>query len=117
MRVFNQTRQILLINKGHIANTFWLRLKGLLGRASLQVGEGLILAGEKSIHTLFMKFPIDVIYVDKTHKVIRVDKNMVPYRLGPFLSQSTYILEMPVGSIRESETQVGDQLKFEDPTL
>jgi uncharacterized membrane protein (UPF0127 family) len=64
-----------------------------------------------------MKFPIDVIYVDKTHKVIRVDKNMGPYRLGPFLSQSTYILEMPVGSIRESETQVGDQLKFEDPTL
>lgn len=117
MRVFNHTRQTLLIHTGQVADTFWLRLKGLLGRASLQMGEGLILAGEKSIHTLFMRFPIDVVYVDKAYKVIRVDKNMIPYRLGPFLTQSAYILEMPVGVITATETQGGDQLKFEGPAL
>lgn len=69
--------------------------------------------GEKSIHTLFMGFPIDVVYVDKDYRVIRADVNMVPYRLGPFLSRSAYVLEMPVGTITSTQTQVGDLLRFE----
>ena len=113
MRVINQTRNTSLMTQGRIANTFWLRLKGLLGAPPLQNGEGLILVGEKSIHTLFMGFPIDVVYVDKAFNVIRSDANMVPYRLGPFLARSAYVLEMPVGAISKSATQVGDQLKFE----
>ena len=80
----------------------------------MENGEGLILVGEKSIHTLFMGFPIDVVYVDQAYQVIRADINMVPYRLGPFLRQSAYVLEMPVGTIAATATQVGDQLKFEN---
>lgn len=113
MRVINQTREVPLITQGRLANTFWLRLRGLLGAAPLQPGEGLILAGEKSIHTLFMGFPIDVVYIDKDCKVIRLDINMVPYRLGAFVAQSAYVLEMPVGTIAQTATKVGDQLKFE----
>lgn len=101
------------MTRGRLANTFWTRLRGLLGTSSLVREEGLILVGEKSIHTLFMRFPIDVIYVDKNYKVIRTDINMVPYRLGPFIAQSAYVLEMPVGVIAETATQVGDQLKFD----
>lgn len=84
-----------------------------MGASPLQKGEGLILVGEKSIHTLFMRFPIDVVYVDKNYKVIRADANMVPYRLGPFVAQSTYVLEMPTGTIATTATETGDQLKFE----
>jgi uncharacterized membrane protein (UPF0127 family) len=113
MRVFNQTRNQPLITQGRLANTFWLRLRGLLGASPLQKGEGLILAGEKSIHTLFMKFPIDVVYVDKNYKIIRADANMAPYRLGPFVAQSAYVLEMPTGTIANTATETGDQLKFE----
>lgn len=112
MQVFNQTRNVLLITQGRLANTFLSRLRGLLGAAPLQPGDGLILAGEKSIHTLFMSFSIDVVYVDKNYKVIRVDSNMVPWRLGPFITKSAYVLEMPVGTIATSSTQVGDQLAF-----
>ena len=114
MKVFNQTRNVWLITHGRLANTFWSRLRGLLGSAPLQAGQGLILAGEKSIHTLFMTFPIDVVYVDKNCKVIRVDSNMVPYRLGPFITPSAYVLEMPVGTIAQTDTKIGDQLKFEN---
>ena len=74
----------------------------------------MILVGEKSIHTLFMGFPIDVVYLDRDHKVIRADANMVPYRLGTFVVKSAFVLEMPVGTIARTETNVGDQLKFED---
>ncbi len=114
MRVYNQTRNLPLITQGRLANTFWLRLRGLLGAAPLQKEEGLILVGEKSIHTLFMKFPIDVVYVNKNYKVIRTDANMVPYRLGPFVAQSAYVLEMPVGTIANTATGAGDQLIFKD---
>ncbi len=113
MRVFNQTRDALLVSQGRVADNFWLRLRGLLGVGSLQKEEGLILVGEKSIHTLFMKFPIDVVYVDQGFKVIRIDINMTPYRLGPLVVQSAYVVEMPVGTIVNTATEVGDQLKFE----
>ena len=113
MRVFNQTRKQLLITQGHLATTFWSRLRGLLGAAPLQEGEGLILVGEKSIHTFLMTFPIDVVYVDKDYTVIRTDPDMVPYRLGPFVMRSAYVLEMPVGTIAKTATEVGDQLKLE----
>lgn len=113
MRVFNQTRNVPLCTRGRVADTFWLRLRGLLGRAPLQGGEGLILVGEKSIHTLFMSFAIDVVYIDKNYSVIRADAQMVPFRLGPFVSQAAYVLEIPTGTIADTATQVGDQLRFE----
>jgi uncharacterized membrane protein (UPF0127 family) len=112
-QVFNQTREVSLIVRGRLANTFWLRLRGLLGAAPLREGEGLILVGEKSIHTFFMGFPIDVVYADKAGRVIRADTRMVPYRLGPFVTRSAYILELPGGAITSTGTQVGDQLRFE----
>lgn len=112
MRIDNQTRSTSLILYGQVADTFWLRLKGLLGVAPLQQGEGLVLVGEKSIHTLFMRFPLDIVYVDKNYQVIRTKVNMVPYRLGPFVAQAAYILELPVGTISASATQVDDQLIF-----
>lgn len=116
IQVFNKSRDLPLIVQGQLANTFWLRLRGLLGAAPLESGEGLILVGEKSIHTLFMGFAIDVIYVDKSYTIIRADVNMVPYRLGPFISRSAYILEMPVGTIERTRSVVGDQLSFEFDT-
>ena len=114
MHIINQNRGKSLALDGCLANTFWLRLRGLWGRKSLSEGEGLVLVGEKSIHTLFMRFPIDVLYIDKDYQVIRIDKNMVPYRLGPFVTQSAYVLEVPVGTIVATDTRAGDQLTFEE---
>ena len=112
MLVVNDSRSTKLIEQARMADNFWLRLRGLLGSRPLQKYEGLILVGEKSIHTLFMGFAIDVVYVDCDYKVIRTRENMLPYRLGPFLAQCAYVIEMPVGMIAESQTQIGDQLRF-----
>lgn len=114
MQVFNHTRNVPLITQGRLANTFWSRLRGLLGASPLQKEEGLILVGEKSIHTFFMSFAIDVVYIDKNYRVVRADPNMVPYRIGPLVVQSAYVLEMPVGAIATTTTQVGDLLEFHD---
>ncbi len=110
MQVENQTRGHLLIIHGEVAETFWTRFRGLLGRSSLREGEGLVLKGDKSIHTFFMRFAIDVVYADRTGRVIRVDTAMSPNRIGPIVLGAAYVLEMPVGAIQASGTAVGDQL-------
>ena len=110
MQVENQTRGRPLITHGEVAETFWMRFRGLMGRSSLKDGEGFVLKGDKSIHTFFMRFAIDVVYADRTGRVIRVDTAMSPNRIGPIVLGAEYVLEMPVGAIQASGTVAGDQL-------
>jgi uncharacterized membrane protein (UPF0127 family) len=113
MQVHNQTRDQLLIADGELAETFWKRFRGLMGRSSLRVGEGLVLKGDKSIHSFFMKFPIDVVYADREGRVVCLDPGMTPNRIGPIVFRAAYILELPVGVIETSRTCMGDQLLIE----
>lgn len=99
-----------MITRGELAHTFWARFRGLMGRPSLGAGEGLILKGERSIHTFFMRFPIDVVYVDRTWRVVRLGLSMRPYRIGPIVLQAAYVLELPAGVIEVTGTAVGHQL-------
>ena len=108
--VKNVSKQTTLVEQGRVANTFFSRLKGLLGSPPLQKGEGLLLENEKSIHTLFMGFTIDVVYLDKTNRVIKIDSEMPPYRLGNFVSKAKAILELPAGTVQETGTTIGDTL-------
>jgi uncharacterized membrane protein (UPF0127 family) len=110
MRVENQTRGRPLITHGEKAETFWTRFRGLMGRPSLNTGEGLVLKGDKSIHTFFMRFPIDVVYANRAGRVVRVDPAMAPNRIGPIVLEASYILELPVGVIQATGTTAGDQL-------
>ncbi|MEM7033582.1 MAG: DUF192 domain-containing protein [Chloroflexota bacterium] len=112
MIVENLTKSTTLVDRGRVADTFFSRLKGLLGSPPLERGQGLLLKNEKSIHTLFMGFPIDVVYLNNQQEVIKIDANMVPYRLGAFVRKSASILELPVGIVQESQTTIGDTLKI-----
>ena len=112
MLIKNQTQNTILARHCRVADTFFTRLKGLLWSKPLQAGEGLLLKNEKSIHTFFMSFAIDVVYIDRALKIIRLDLTMPPQKIGPYVSQSAYILELPAGAIRESNSGVGDQLWF-----
>ncbi len=113
MIIRNQNKDAILVRQGNVADTFFTRLKGLLGSAPLKEGEGLLLKGEKSIHTLFMTFPIDVIYLNHALEIIKITPDMRPWKLGPYVSQSAYILELPVGVITRTNSAVGDHLTIE----
>ena len=89
------------------------RAKGLLGRKSLGVGEALIIKDCNSIHTFFMRFAIDVVFVDKNDRVVRILEDCRPFRFSPIVWRGNYTIELPVGVIQSSQTQVGDQLKIE----
>ena len=64
-----------------VAESFGARLRGLLGRRSLPVGEGLLIRRESSVHTFFMRFAIDVVFLVSDERVLRVDANVGPWRL------------------------------------
>ena len=95
-----------------VADTSFSRLKGLLGRKSLPSGEGLWIHRCNSIHTWFMKFPIDAVFVDRSLKVTHIYRNLKPWRITlPRLAASS-VIELSAGSIDEN-LKPGDQLYVE----
>lgn len=108
MIVVNRTRQTTLAHRATAARTFCQRLRGLMFRPGLPAGDALVLVGDNSIHTFFMRFPIDVLYLDRDGRVLRLDEAMPPWRVGPVVGGCRYIVELPPGTIRATQTTVGD---------
>ena len=113
IRVENLTREQTLVTAGRVADTYWARLRGLVGSKPLAQGEGLLIVPCSSIHTHFMGFPIDVLYVDKGQKVVAVDEEMAPWRFGRMHRGVRFVIELPAGTISSSLTQPGDQLQVQ----
>ncbi|OPX89560.1 MAG: hypothetical protein A4E53_01483 [Pelotomaculum sp. PtaB.Bin104] len=95
-----------------VANTFFARTKGLMGRKSLKAGTAMVIYPCFSIHTCFMRFSIDVVFLDKDGFVLRIIKNMKPYRVSPFVKGSYYVVEMLGGELPE-EIKVGQKIELE----
>lgn len=92
------------------ADTLLSRTKGLLGRASLPQGEGLWIKRCNSIHTAFMKFPIDVLFVDKDLKVVSVYENLKPWRITRLHFSASSVIELPAGTLAGSTKGNGEAL-------
>jgi len=108
----NLTRSSEVAARVRRADRPWSRLLGLLGRASLPRNEGLLLTPCTSIHTFFMRFAIDVLYLNRNHVVVKVVQALRPFRLSACLRGGHSVLELPAGVIEASGTQAGDQLAF-----
>ena len=87
------------------------RNKGLLGRESMGPDEGLWIVPCPMIHTFFMKFPIDVVFLDSDLTVRRVIENLPPWRLSPWVFSASSVLELQGGVLRGS-VSVGDKLEM-----
>ena len=99
MRVSNLTRGTVLATHLEVADTGKKRSKGLLGRKGLAEGGGLWIVPCESVHTFFMQFPIDLVYLDRKLRVRKVRESVGPWRLSACLSAHS-ILELPAGTIR-----------------
>jgi uncharacterized membrane protein (UPF0127 family) len=111
MHIYNRTRQTTLATDGRYAQGYLARLRGLMFRKELPEGEALLLEPESSIHTFFMRFPIDVLYLDRSYQVLRADAAMPPNRIGPLVTRGCHaVLELPPGTIAATRTEVGDQI-------
>ena len=113
MKIINSTKQTILSENAQMADTPFSRIKGLLGRAALERGEALVITHCRSIHMFFMKFAIDAIFVDRKHRVVGIVENIKPFRMSPYFLFSSYVIEIPVGKIKESLTEKGDEIVIE----
>ena len=102
----------MLATRAEVADTSAKRRTGLLKHQRLEPGEGLWIIPCESVHTFFMKFAIDLVYLDKNKKVRKVRHAVPPWRASACFSADS-ILELPAGTAKETGTQPGDQLSIE----
>jgi uncharacterized membrane protein (UPF0127 family) len=113
-RIVNVSKGTTVAGRAREAKSFWARLVGLMGRRRLEEGEGLLLSPCSSVQTLFMRFPIDVIFLDREAKVVKVAPALRPFRLTFGGWGARDALEVTAGTAAHSDTAVGDRLAVED---
>lgn len=111
LHVLNLTRGTVLATRLESAHTAQTRKKGLLGRDCLLPGEGLWIAPCESVHTFFMRFPIDLVYLDRDRRIRKVRSSVGPWRLSACFTAKS-VLELPAGTIGATRTQRGDELEM-----
>lgn len=96
-----------------VADTMWMRARGLLGRSSLGEDEGILLQPAGSIHMFFMRFPIDAVFLDRELRVLRVAADLRPWRMAGRRG-AKLVLELPAGRCARAGVREGDRLVLAD---
>ena len=113
MQIRNLSRDVRLADRAAVADSFWLRLRGLLGRNGLGAGEGLVIVPCNSVHMIGMRFPVDVLHLDRSGTVVRVLTDLQPGQFGPLVRRSHTAVELPAGTLAASGTVEGDRVSLE----
>jgi uncharacterized membrane protein (UPF0127 family) len=111
-RILNTTSGRLLAQSAEVADSFWSRMRGLLGHAPLTQGEGMLIMPCQWIHTLFMSFSIDVVYLSDDLRVVHLQEDVSPNRLCSPVSRASCVVELPPGAISRTGVEVDDQLEL-----
>jgi uncharacterized protein len=113
-QAFNQTRQLYLATELAVAETHWSRLRGLLGTSDsdFRNGCGLWIRPCRGVHTLAMRFPIDVVYLSRVGTVVHIERDLRPWRFAPVRMQAASVLELPCHTVASTGTALGDRIEI-----
>ena len=111
-RILNVSKGTVVAEDVAVARSFWDRFRGLMLRRGMASGEALLIEPSASIHTAFMRFPIDVVFLDREKRVVKVAENVRPFRAA--LSRGHSALELNAGSAGEANIAEGDRLVIVD---
>ena len=103
----------VLARRAGLANNFFSRLKGLLGTKGLSKDEGIILDPCKSVHTFFMHYDLDVIFIDKNNTIVGFEPYLKPNRFSSYYGKAKKAIELPAGTIDEQTIALGQKLEFQ----
>lgn len=95
-----------------IADKLWTRMRGLVGRSKLEENEGLLLAPCNAVHMMFMRFPIDVLFLDKDFIVVKIINNLRPWRISPIVRGAYQVIEFMTGYAALKRIDIGDKLSL-----
>jgi len=112
MKAINKRSLMEFAPKLEVADTFFSRMKGLLGKSGLSIGEGLLIKPCKGVSTFGMQFPIDVIFLDRHNRVIATMGEMPPNRLSRLHLRATAVIELPSRTIETASIKIGDRVEF-----
>jgi uncharacterized protein len=116
VRVENVTRGTTVADRARIATSVRDRTVGLLGTSSLPPGGGLWIERSPSIHMFFMRYAIDAVFVSESGRVTKIAADLKPWRVVWWARGAADCLELPVGAVAASATQVGDELALAEVT-
>jgi uncharacterized membrane protein (UPF0127 family) len=103
----------IVCERCEIPETAFGRARGLLGRDGLEPGEGMLIDRSGSVHMFFMRFPIDVVFLDRDRKVVGVRHGLRPWRVAG-ARRAVAALELPAGTAAKARIEVGEELVLED---
>jgi uncharacterized membrane protein (UPF0127 family) len=111
---FNRTRRTYLATELDIASTHWSRFCGLMARdpGKFRAGQGLWITPSKGVHTWGMRFPIDVLYLDREKIVVHLEQDLKPWHFGPVERKAASVLELPGQTVIMTRTSVGDHIEI-----
>ncbi len=114
---FNQTRNTWLCESLEQARGIAEQGRGLLGRDRLEPGAGMLFENESFLplmwmHMFFMRFPIDIVFLDKDNRVLRINHSLKPWRLSSIAWRAKYALELEAGAAVRSRTSIGDFIEL-----
>lgn len=113
MKVYNSTQNNLIADDVKLADNFVTRTFGLIPKNLLNEDEGLLIKPCCSIHTFFMKFAIDVLFVNKKNEIVALYENVKPWRILPIHPVSHYVIELPAGTINAKKISKHDIISIE----
>ncbi len=106
--------EVLICANLKVASNSLTRLRGLLGKMALLPGEGLLIIPCNMIHTYFMKFSIDCVFLAENGKVLHLIEALPPWKVSKRISSAYQVLELPSGTIRSNSISIGNYIMFKE---
>ena len=113
VRAWNETRQTPLATHLRIARSMWSRTRGLLATRELPAGEGLLIEPCSCIHSFWMRYAFDAIFLNRKGEVVHAIPRMKPYRASRPVFSAHAVLELPAGTIEATATRHGDRVRVD----
>lgn len=111
LTVTQSERQWVLAAHGFAAETWREAGRGLLGRRPLAPEEALVIP-TRGVHMLGMQYALDLLYVDKAHRIVRIVREIAPNRLGPFVVRARWVVELPAGAANRADLALGQEVTW-----
>jgi uncharacterized membrane protein (UPF0127 family) len=119
IRALNRTRGAVLCERLEVAESMAAQSRGLLGRDGLAPGAGMLFEGSLLplmwMHMFFMRFAIDIVFLDQSNRVLRINHSLKPWRVSSMVFGARRALELEAGAAARSATEEGDQLDLSAP--
>lgn len=112
LQLINNNNKNIIVANLIVADSFWSRMKGLMGKKDLGEDDGLLLSPCNAVHMMFMRFPIDVIFLDRDFVVVKILNNLKPWRTSPIVRGAYQVIEIKAGIAAEKRMNTGDKLSL-----